>query len=101
MNCDSVQYCWFERRVGIFFFSYVGKLIGFPLPTGMNERHLLVAGVVAGLGLTVALFVAGQAFKLDIDSQGAAKMGALFSGAIAFIALIIGRVLGVKDGATG
>ena len=87
------------KTVGIFLFSYVGKLIGFPLPEGMNERHLLVAGVVAGLGLTVALFVAGQAFKVNIDHQGAAKMGALFSGGIAFLALILGKMLGVKDGA--
>lgn len=89
------------KTLGITFFSYVGKLLGFPLPTGMNVRHLIVAGVVAGLGLTVALFVAGQAFKIDIDSQGAAKMGALFSGGIAIIALVLGRILGVKDGATG
>jgi NhaA family Na+:H+ antiporter len=89
------------KTAGIFFFSYVGKLMGFPLPTGMNVRHLVVAGVVAGLGLTVALFVAGQAFKVDIPSQGAAKMGALFSAAIAVIAIVLGKILGVKDGATG
>ena len=89
------------KTLGITLFSYAGKLMGFPLPTGMNVRHLIVAGVVAGLGLTVALFVAGQAFKVDIPSQGAAKMGALFSGGIAVIALVLGRVLGVKDGATG
>lgn len=87
------------KTVGIFLFSYVGKLVGFPLPEGMNERHLVIAGIVAGLGLTVALFVAGQAFKLDLPAQGAAKMGALFSGGIAFIALALGRVMGVKDGA--
>lgn len=89
------------KTVGISLFSYVGKLVGFPLPTGMNVRHLVVAGVVAGLGLTVALFVAGQAFQVTDPSQGAAKMGALFSGGIAFIALALGRLLGVKDGSTG
>ncbi len=91
------------KTVGIFFFSYIGQLIGFPLPQGMKAKHLLVAGVVAGLGLTVALFVAGQAFSSSTPAgaaaQGAAKMGALFSGGIAFLALIMGRVLGVKDGA--
>ncbi len=89
------------KTAGIFLFSYVGKLMGFPLPTGMNVKHLVVAGVVAGLGLTVALFVAGQAFKVDIPSQGAAKMGALFSAGIALIAIVLGKILGVKDGATG
>lgn len=86
------------KTIGIFFFSYVGQLIGFPLPQGMKAKHLLVAGVVAGLGLTVALFVAGQAFQ-DPLPQGAAKMGALFSGGIAILALILGNMLGVKDGA--
>ena len=63
----------------------------------MNIRHLVVAGVVAGLGLTVALFVAGQAF--EGADQGASKMGALFSGGIAVLAVVLGKVLGVKDGA--
>ena len=91
------------KTVGITFFSYLGILIGFPLPSGMKVKHLVVAGIVAGLGLTVALFVAGQAFgaKAEIDMQGAAKMGALFSGAIALVAIVVGRILGVKDGATG
>ena len=88
------------KTVGIFLFSYVGELMGFKMPEGMNIRHLFVAGVVAGLGLTVALFVAGQAFKAPfIEAQGAAKMGALFSGGIAILALVLGKMLGVKDGA--
>ena len=86
------------KTVGITFFSWVGVLVGFPLPDGMKVKHLVVAGVVAGLGLTVALFVAGQAFT-DDGLQGSAKMGALFSGGIAVIALVLGSVLGVKDGA--
>ena len=49
-------------------------LIGFKLPKGMNLGSLLVAGMVAGMGLTVALFVAGEAYQ-DPGLQGAAKMG--------------------------
>ena len=86
------------KTIGITFFSWLGCLLGFPLPDGMKIKHLVVAGIVAGLGLTVALFVAGQAFT-DVDLQGSAKMGALFSGAIAVIALVVGGALGVKDGA--
>ena len=88
------------KTLGIGLFSWGGSLIGCPLPDGMKLKHLLVAGIVAGLGLTVALFVAGQAFAA-IDLQGAAKMGALFSGGIAFLAIALGKVLGVKDGAGG
>ena len=86
------------KTVGITFFSWAGTLFNFPLPDGMKIRHLVVAGVIAGLGLTVALFVSGQAFS-DLDLQGSAKMGALFSGGIAILALGLGKVLGVKDGA--
>jgi NhaA family Na+:H+ antiporter len=82
------------KTCGITLFSFVGSLFGFPLPTGMRLKHLFVAGIVAGLGLTVALFVAGQAFRGDL--QGSAKMGALFSGGIAILAIIVGKVLGVK-----
>jgi NhaA family Na+:H+ antiporter len=83
------------KTLGIFTFSYVGHLLGFKLPEGMGPRSLLVAGVIAGIGLTVALFVAGVAFT-DPSLQGAAKMGALFSAFIAPIALILGKVLNVR-----
>ena len=90
------------KTIGITFFSYVGTLIGFPLPDGMKLKHLVVAGLIAGLGLTVALFVSGEAFQgtseAIMNTQGAAKMGALFSGGAAILALILGAVLGVKDG---
>ena len=45
----------------------------------MGVRQLIMAGYVASLGLTVALFVAGAAFT-DETLLGQAKMGALFSG---------------------
>ena len=86
------------KTIGITFFSWLGTLFKCPLPDGMNIKHLVVAGVVAGLGLTVALFVSGQAFS-NLDLQGAAKMGALFSGGIALLAIMLGKALGVKDGA--
>jgi len=83
------------KTVGIFTFSYIGKLIGFPLPQGMALRDLFVAGVVAALGLTVALFVSGVAFS-DPGLQGAAKMGAMLSAGIAPIAILLGIALKVK-----
>ncbi len=84
------------KAVGIFGFSYIGHLLGFKLPEGMGPRSLFVAGVIAGLGLTVALFVAGVAFT-DPTLQGAAKMGALFSAFIAPLAIILGKVLRVRE----
>ena len=83
------------KTLGITLCSYAADRAGFQLPQGMNIRHLLVTSVIAGLGLTVALFVSGQAFT-EPGLQGAAKMGALLSvlaGAVAF-ALAVG--LGVS-----
>lgn len=84
------------KTVGITAFSYIGALCGIPLPKGMEFKHLLVAAIVAGIGLTVALFVSGEAFT-DPGMQGAAKMGALLSGFVAAIAIFVGRALKVKD----
>ena len=81
---------------GIFMFSWIGHKLGFPLPAGMGWRSLMTAGCVAGLGLTVALFVAGVAFT-EPGLQGAAKMGALLSAFIAPIAMFMGRALGVRQ----
>ncbi|MFZ4802412.1 MAG: Na+/H+ antiporter NhaA [Chlorobium sp.] len=78
------------KTVGISLFSALGRLMGFPLPKGMNARDTLLAGMIGGIGFTVALFIAGEAF-LNADTQAAAKMGALFSIGIAVPAMIWGR----------
>ena len=80
--------------LGIFIFSGIGVKLGFELPTGMGYGHLVVVGIIAGLGLTVALFVAGAAYTGDLLAfQGPAKMGALFSGANFLFAIVMARVL--------
>ena len=86
------------KTLGIALFSMAGVWIGFPLPNGMGPRHLVVAGLIAGIGLTVALFVAGKAFT-GPPFQEPAKMGAVLSGLVAFLALGAGALLRVKDGA--
>ncbi len=80
---------------GIFLFGLAGERLGFPLPAGMGRRELLVAGTVAGIGFTVALFVAGEAF-VDPHLQGAAKMGAMASIIAAPSAYLIARTLRLK-----
>ena len=84
------------KCVGISVFSLVADVAGFPLPTGMRAKHLAVAALIAGLGLTVALFVASKAFP-ESPFEDPAKMGAVFSIFVAAVALIAGRVLKVKD----
>ena len=83
------------KTFGVTLFGYGAQFFGSKLPEGMNFKTLFMAGMVAGLGLTVALFVAGEAYS-DKAIQGAAKMGALFSGGTAFLALITGKIMGIK-----
>jgi len=82
------------KTLGIFGFGWLATLIGFGLPRGMHRTDLLVAGIIAGTGFTVALFVAGEAFT-DPSLQGAAKMGAMLSIAAAGIAVAVARFLSV------
>ena len=84
----------------------VGKLVGIvaaswlsialriaTLPAGLGFRHLVVLGLVAGIGFTMALFVAQLAFTND-TLLGAAKLGVLSGSAIsAVVGLAAGRLL--------
>jgi Na+:H+ antiporter, NhaA family len=73
------------KMLGVTLFSSAAHAMGFSLPAGMTHRHLIATSAVAGLGLTVALFVSGQAFT-DPALQAAAKMGAVFSVVSALVA---------------
>ncbi|KUO58870.1 MAG: sodium:proton antiporter [Gracilibacter sp. BRH_c7a] len=83
------------KTFGVFIMGSISRMLGFPLPDNMGKKELFLAGVIAALGLTVALFVAGVAY-IDVALQGAAKMGALFTAFVAILAIVLGRVLGVK-----
>jgi Na+:H+ antiporter, NhaA family len=82
--------CWLTLRLGI------GTL-----PRGVNMRHLLVLGVVAGVGFTMALFIAQLAFS-DARLLGAAKLGVLgASGLAGVLAIVLGRLLLAPVGTPG
>lgn len=83
------------KTCGIFIMGWLGRRLGYPLPEKVGGKELALVGLIAGIGLTVALFVAGEAFT-DPVTQGAAKMGALLSGGCAVIAIIAGRLMGIK-----
>jgi NhaA family Na+:H+ antiporter len=84
------------KPLGIFLFGwFAASILGLGLPKGMNLRDLLVLGNVAAIGFTVALFVATVAFPAG-PVQDAAKMGALFSLLASVIAIVSGRILGIR-----
>jgi NhaA family Na+:H+ antiporter len=63
------------------------------LPRGLTFRHLTVLGVVAGVGFTMALFIA-QLAVADLQLLVAAKLGILAaSTGAAVLGLVLGRLL--------
>lgn len=85
----------FGKTFGVFIMGVVASLFGFSLPKDMGFKDLFIVGLVASMGLTVALFTAGVAFT-DTNLQDAAKMGALLSVTSALIAFIASKLLGIK-----
>ncbi len=89
------------KPVGIFALGWLGaRVLGLGLSPGMTLRDVLVVGVVAAVGFTVALFVAGVAFPSDatlneVPVQDAAKLGALLSVVAGPIAFVVARGTGV------
>ncbi len=71
------------------------------LPTGVTARHLVVVGTVAGVGFTMALFIAQLAFESPA-LLAAAKVGILAASAVAgILALGLGIALLPKTHAPG
>lgn len=79
------------KQVGIFGFSYLAvKLKLGSLPEGVNWKMLYAAGILAGIGFTMSLFIAGLAFS-DESLIELSKIGvlsaSLISGIVGFILL--------------
>ena len=84
------------KTVGISLFSLAGARMGFPLPTGMAAKHVIVTGLISAIGLTVALFVAGKAFD-GPPFQDPAKLGAVLSAGVAVLAFASGKLLDLRE----
>ena len=81
------------KTLGVGFMSMLGSKIGFPLPTGMGTKEGFMVGFIASIGLTVALFVSGEAFPDKLVLQGEAKMGALLSVLVAAVAIFLSKTV--------
>jgi NhaA family Na+:H+ antiporter len=86
------------KPFGIVLFAIAARLAGASLPPALRVRDLLVVGVAASIGFTVALFFATAAFPQG-SMLAETKMGALLSFVAAPLALLFGRVLGVSNAA--
>jgi NhaA family Na+:H+ antiporter len=79
------------KQIGIFGFSLIAvKLKLASLPEGVNWKNLYGAGILAGIGFTMSLFIAGLAFGypelLDLAKIGVLS-GSLVSGIVGYIML--------------
>lgn len=79
------------KTLGIGLAALLARSLGFQLPARVGVRELFLLGLIAGVGLTVAVFVAGEAFA-DRGLALQAKMGALLSVFLGVGALLLARV---------
>jgi len=85
------------KPFGVWLFGlFSARALRFGMPPGVESRDMFLIGAISGIGFTVSLFVAAVAFPPGTDEQQAARMGALLSFAMAPLAILIARMLGVK-----
>lgn len=83
------------KPIGIVAMTLLGELVGLRRATGLDLRSLVVLGVAAGIGFTVALFFSTAAYAPGVVLDQA-KMGALLSFLAAPLAIGLARVLGLR-----
>ena len=90
----------FGKPLGILAATAVSTMAGLRLPQSVTWRDLVVVGIIAGIGFTVALFFATAAFPYGrlLDET---KMGALLSFVAFFIAIVAAKTLKVGRSARG
>jgi len=89
------------KTIGIAGFAWIAIKLKFPLPSGVRFGDLGAMGALGGVGLTVALFVANEAF-VDPGLKGQAKFGAVLSVLAAGFAMAFQKITQLfrsKDGA--
>jgi NhaA family Na+:H+ antiporter len=85
------------KPIGILLFSHVARSAGASLPPGLRLGDLLVVGVAASIGFTVALFFATAAFPGG-TALAETKMGALLSFVAAPLAVVVARLVRTSTG---
>ena len=72
------------KPIGVVGASWLAVRLGIAaLPTGVTWRHLFGVGLLAGIGFTMALFIASLAFKTTPLLLDSAKLGILGASVVA------------------
>lgn len=81
------------KPAGILAFSMIGIIMGWcVLPEGIKRRHLLGAGILAGIGFTMSIFITLLAFddaQVITASKIAVLLASLLAGLIGYFWLLI------------
>ena len=84
------------KPAGIVLMTVAAVRAGLTRPSGLSYADVMVLGVAAGIGFTVALFFATAAFPPG-PALDAAKMGALLSLLAAPLAVLAGKIAGSRN----
>jgi NhaA family Na+:H+ antiporter len=87
------------KPIGVVGATFLSVRLGLRAPGGLTYPHAVVMGIAAGIGFTVALFFATAAFPPGTILDQA-KMGALLSFFAAPIAIVLGRLIGLRPART-
>jgi NhaA family Na+:H+ antiporter len=98
LGYDVAELLFEPVTLGIFFGLLVGKPLGIGLmswltvrlgisvlPPGMKWPHVVGAGIIAGVGFTMSLFIANLAFRAEL-LEAEAKLAVLITSAVAGVA---------------
>jgi NhaA family Na+:H+ antiporter len=90
------------KQIGIFFFSWLAvKMNIASLPSKVNWRHIYGAGILAGIGFTMSLFITNLAFTSE-ELTNIAKVGilaaSLLSGVVGYMVLRFAREKRISKG---
>ncbi len=79
------------KPVGVFLFSILGITIGWcTLPEGVKKRHLLLTGLLAGIGFTMSIFITLLAYSdptIITTSKVAVIIGSVISAILGYLGL--------------
>jgi NhaA family Na+:H+ antiporter len=83
------------KPLGVLAVSWLSVKVGLAaLPRGITFRHISLVGVLAGIGFTMALFIAQLAFPPGADALETSKLGILAaSGLTAVLGYGLGRLV--------